>query len=191
MLSGLKTLTSAVSALAACLALSSVTAPALAQESFPSKPIQFIVPYSAGGPLDGMARLLAEKVKADLGTVVVENKPGAGGNIGASQAAKAKPDGYTLVMGAVAINAINPWLYEELPFDPVTSFEPVILVASVPNVLILNSEFASKNKINRSEEHTSELQSLMRISYAVFCLKKNKTQQNKATHYSMNITINE
>ncbi|AEC20922.1 hypothetical protein PT7_2382 [Pusillimonas sp. T7-7] len=148
MLSGLKTLTSAVSALAACLALSSVTAPALAQESFPSKPIQFIVPYSAGGPLDGMARLLAEKVKADLGTVVVENKPGAGGNIGASQAAKAKPDGYTLVMGAVAINAINPWLYEELPFDPVTSFEPVILVASVPNVLILNSEFASKNKIN-------------------------------------------
>src|SRR3546814_5277258 len=88
MLSGLKTLTSAVSALAACLALSSVTAPALAQESFPSKPIQFIVPYSAGGPLDGMARLLAEKVKADLGTVVVENKPGAGGNIAASQAAK-------------------------------------------------------------------------------------------------------
>lgn len=148
MLSGLKTLTSAVSAIAACLALSTVAAPALAQESFPSKPIQFIVPYSAGGPLDGMARLLAEKAKGDLGTIVVENKPGAGGNIGAGIAAKAKPDGYTLVMGAVAINAINPWLYEELPFDPVTSFEPVILVASVPNVLILNSEFAANNKIN-------------------------------------------
>src|SRR5690606_10381365 len=152
MLSGLKTLTSAVSALVACLALSSVAAPVLAQESFPSKPIQFIVPYSAGGPLDGMARLLAEKVKGDLGTVVVENKPGAGGNIGAGIAAKAKPDGYTLVMGAVAINAINPWLYQELPFDPVTSFEPVVLVASVPNVLILNSEFAANNKINSVQD---------------------------------------
>ncbi|NYT85091.1 Bug family tripartite tricarboxylate transporter substrate binding protein [Pollutimonas harenae] len=152
MLFGIKTLTSAASALAACLALSSVAAPALAQESFPSKPIQFIVPYSAGGPLDGMARLLAEKVKDDLGTVVVENKPGAGGNIGASVAAKAKPDGYTLVMGAVAINAINPWLYEKLPFDPVTSFEPVVLVASVPNVLILNADFANNNKINTVQD---------------------------------------
>ncbi|NYT59931.1 tripartite tricarboxylate transporter substrate binding protein [Alcaligenaceae bacterium] len=152
MLSGLKSLTSAVSAVASCLALSLVAAPVAAQDSFPSKPIQFIVPYSAGGPLDGMARLLAEKVKGDLGTVVVENKPGAGGNIGAGQAAKAKPDGYTLVMGAVAINAINPWLYDELPFDPVTSFEPVILVASVPNVLILNSEFATNNKINTVQD---------------------------------------
>lgn len=151
MLSGFKSLTSAVAA-ASCLALSLIAAPAAAQESFPSKPIQFIVPYSAGGPLDGMARLLAEKVKGDLGTVVVENKPGAGGNIGAGQAAKAKPDGYTLVMGAVAINAINPWLYDELPFDPVTSFEPVILVASVPNVLILNSEFATNNKINTVQD---------------------------------------
>ncbi|HUG60038.1 MAG TPA: tripartite tricarboxylate transporter substrate-binding protein, partial [Candidimonas sp.] len=66
----------------------------------------------------------------------------------ASIAAKAKPDGYTLVMGAVAINAINPWLYEKLPFDPVKSFEPVTLVASVPNVLILNNEFAKTNNIN-------------------------------------------
>jgi len=95
-----------------------------------------------------MARLLAEKAKPDLGTIVVENKPGAGGNIGASIAAKAKPDGYTLVMGAVAINAINPWLYEKLPFDPVKSFEPVTLVASVPNILIVNNDFASANKIN-------------------------------------------
>src|SRR5690606_30360406 len=100
MLSGLKTLTSAASVFATCLALSTVAAPAAAEDNFPSKPIQFIVPYSAGGPLDGMARLLAEKVKDDLGTVIVENKPGAGGNIGASIAAKAKPDGYTLVMGA-------------------------------------------------------------------------------------------
>ncbi|UYO94242.1 Bug family tripartite tricarboxylate transporter substrate binding protein [Pollutimonas sp. M17] len=145
MLSGLKTISSV--AVAACFALTAFAAPAAA-EDFPSKPIQFIVPYSAGGPLDGMARLLAEKVKPDLGTIVVENKPGAGGNIGASIAAKAKPDGYTLVMGAVAINAINPWLYEKLPFDPVKSFEPVTLVASVPNILIVNNEFATANKIN-------------------------------------------
>ncbi len=132
-------------ALAACLSVA-MSAPAIAEE-FPSKPLTFIVPYAPGGPLDGMARLLAEKVQPDLGTVIVENRPGAGGNIGASVAAKAKPDGYTLVMGAVAINAINPWLYEKLPFDPVKSFEPVTLVASVPNVLILNNEFAKANNI--------------------------------------------
>ncbi|NYT44062.1 tripartite tricarboxylate transporter substrate binding protein [Alcaligenaceae bacterium] len=144
MMSGFKPLTSL--AAAACVAFSALAAPALAEE-FPTKPLSFIVPYAPGGPLDGMARLLAEKVQPDLGTVVVENKPGAGGNIGASIAAKAKPDGYTLVMGAVAINAINPWLYEKLPFDPITSFEPVTLVASVPNVLILNNEFAADNNI--------------------------------------------
>ena len=144
MMSGFKPLTSL--AAAACVAFSALAAPALAEE-FPTKPLSFIVPYAPGGPLDGMARLLAEKVQPDLGTVVVENKPGAGGNIGASIAAKAKPDGYTLVMGAVAINAINPWLYEKLPFDPVTSFEPVTLVASVPNALILNNEFAADNNI--------------------------------------------
>lgn len=134
-------------ALAACLVFSAAATPAAAEE-FPSKPITFIVPYAPGGPLDGMARLLAEKVQPDLGTIIVENRPGAGGNIGASIAAKAKPDGHTLVMGAVAINAINPWLYEKLPFDPVKSFEPVTLVASVPNVLILNDEFAKANNIN-------------------------------------------
>jgi tripartite-type tricarboxylate transporter receptor subunit TctC len=145
MLSGFKFISSV--AVAACFALSAFSTTAAADE-FPSKPIQFIVPYAAGGPLDGMARLLAEKAKPDLGTVVVENKPGAGGNIGASIAAKAKPDGYTLVMGAVAINAINPWLYEKLPFDPVKSFEPVTLVASVPNILIVNNDFAKANQIN-------------------------------------------
>lgn len=146
MLSALKSWPVAAAALVACMTISA-TAPAVA-EDFPSKPLTFIVPYAPGGPLDGMARLLAEKVKPDLGTVVVENRPGAGGNIGASIAAKAKPDGYTLVMGAVAINAINPWLYAKLPFDPVASFEPVTLVASVPNVLVLNTEFASSNNIN-------------------------------------------
>lgn len=124
-----------------------VASPAMAETNFPSKNIQFIVPYPPGGPLDTMARLLADKVKDDLGTIVVQNRPGAGGNIGAGQAASAEPDGHTLVMGAVAINAINPWLYPSLPFDPVKSFEPVTLVASVPNVLIVNTDFAKENNI--------------------------------------------
>ena len=120
----------------------------LAQD-YPSKPIQFVVPYPPGGPLDNVARLLAEKVQPELGqTVIVENRPGAGGNIGAAYVAKAAPDGYTLVMGAVAINAINPWLYPDIPFDPVKSFEPVALLASVPNVLIVNADFAKANKID-------------------------------------------
>lgn len=147
MLPVLKSWPIGAAALAACLAFSVAATPAAAQE-FPSKPITFIVPYAPGGPLDSMARLLAEKVRPDLGNVIVENRPGAGGNIGASIAAKAKPDGYTLVMGAVATNAINPWLYEKLPFDPIKSFEPVTLVASVPNVLILNNDFAKANSIN-------------------------------------------
>src|SRR5690606_38389145 len=102
---------------------------ASAEQAYPSKPIQFVVPYAPGGPLDNVARLLAEKVQPDLGqTVIVENRPGAGGNIGAAYVAKAAPDGYTLVMGAVAINAINPWLYPDIPFDPVKSFAPVALL---------------------------------------------------------------
>lgn len=136
-----------VAAVAAAIGMSVHPAPAAA-EDFPSKPLQFIVPYAPGGPLDSVSRLLAEKVKPELGSVIVENKPGAGGSIGAAAAAKAKPDGYTLVMGAVAINAINPWLYKELQYDPVKSFEPVALVASVPNVLVVNSEFAAKNGID-------------------------------------------
>ncbi|NYT36201.1 tripartite tricarboxylate transporter substrate binding protein [Allopusillimonas soli] len=144
------------SKVAALLAATVLALPAAhaaeAADDYPSKPITFVVPYSAGGPLDGMARLMAEKVKDDLGSVVVENKPGAGGNIGASYVAKTKPDGYTLMMGAVAINAINPWLYKDLHFDPIKSFSPVTLVASVPNVLIVNKEFADKNKIGSVQD---------------------------------------
>ncbi len=167
MFSALKTWPATAAALVACITLSAAPTPAAAEE-FPSKPITFIVPYAAGGPLDGMARLLAEKARPELGTIIVENRPGAGGNIGASIAAKAKPDGYTLVMGAVAINAINPWLYEKLPFDPIKDFEPVTLVASVPNVLILNNEFANSNGI----KSVSDL-----VAYA----KKNPDQLNFAS----------
>lgn len=149
---------SVVAGLVACIAFWMVASGAYAQdvapdEPFPTKPLQFIVPYSPGGPLDIMSRLLAEKVQAELGQiVVVENRPGAGGNIGAGLVARAKADGYTLVMGAVAINAINPWLYSNTPFDPIASFEPVALVASVPNVLVLNKQFARTHGIDSVEK---------------------------------------
>lgn len=112
---------------------------------WPTKPIRFIVPYPAGGPLDGIARILAEHMKQDLGqSVIVDNKPGAGGNIGADITAKAAPDGYTIVMGAVATHAINPSLYRNMPYDAEKDFAPVSLVASVPNVLVLNNATAAR-----------------------------------------------
>lgn len=129
---------------------------AMAQDTataWPEKPINFVVPYAAGGPLDTIARLLGEKVQQELKqTVIVENKAGAGGNIGAASVAKAQPDGYTLVMGAVAIQAINPWLYKNITFDPIKDFAPVIMVSSVPNVLIVNKDFAETNNINSLQD---------------------------------------
>lgn len=120
---------------------------------WPTKPIRFVVPYPPGGPLDTMARVLAEQVKPTLGqSVIVENRPGAGGNIGADLIAKAQPDGYTLVMGAVATHAINPALYSKIPYDAVRDFAPIALVASVPNVLIVNKEFADKNNIRTLQD---------------------------------------
>jgi len=113
------------------------------------RPIRLIVPYPPGGPLDIVARALADKVKDTLGVVVIENRPGAGGNLGADLAAKAAPDGSTLVMGAVATHAINPWLYARLPYDPLNDFTPITLVAQVPNVLVMNAESASRLGILR------------------------------------------
>jgi tripartite-type tricarboxylate transporter receptor subunit TctC len=132
-------------ALLAAIALTTMTAalplPAAAQAS---KPIRLIVPYPPGGPLDIAARALADKVKDSLGTVVVENRPGAGGNLGADLAAKAAPDGTTIVMGAVATHAINPWLYSKMPYNALADFTPITLVAQVPNVLVMNADVASK-----------------------------------------------
>ncbi len=109
--------------------------------------VRLVVPYPPGGPLDIVARLLAERVKDTLGTVVVENRPGAGGNLGADLVAKAAPDGNTLVMGAVATHAINPWLYTRIPYDAVRDFTPITLVAQVPNVLVMNAEAAARLNI--------------------------------------------
>ena len=105
-----------------------------------SKAIRFIVPYPPGGPLDLVARALADKAKDSLGVIVVDNRPGAGGNIGADIAAKAAPDGTTIVMGAVATHAINPWLYAKMPYDPIRDFTPITGVARVPNVLVMTPE---------------------------------------------------
>jgi tripartite-type tricarboxylate transporter receptor subunit TctC len=112
-----------------------------------AKPIRLIVPYPAGGPLDAMARALADRAKDALGTVLVENKPGAGGNIGADAVAKSPPDGTTIVMGAVATHAINPWLYSKIPYDALRDFTPITLVAQVPNVLVMNTETAQRLNI--------------------------------------------
>lgn len=121
----------------------------VAQEKFPQENIRFIVPYAPGGPLDTVARLLGEKVqKASGQTVIVENKAGAGGNIGISTMLKEKPNGYTLAMGAVATMAINPWIYSKIPFDASKDFAPILLVADVPNVLVINKEFAQAEKID-------------------------------------------
>ena len=109
-----------------------------------TKPIRLVVPYPPGGPLDIVARSLAEQVKDSLGTVVVENRPGAGGNLGADLVAKAAPDGSTIVMGAVATHAINPWLYSKMPYNALADFTPITLVAQVPNVLVINTDAAQR-----------------------------------------------
>ena len=127
--------------LQAALALAATPLGAWAQGT---RPIRLIVPYPPGGPLDSVARTLAAVVKDTLGTVVVDNKPGAGGNLGADLAAKAAPDGLTIVMGAVATHAINPWLFSKLPYDPLRDFTPITLVAQVPNVLVMNADGAQR-----------------------------------------------
>jgi tripartite-type tricarboxylate transporter receptor subunit TctC len=118
--------------------------PGLARSQATPRPIRLVVPYPPGGPLDIAARALADKVKDTLGTVVVENRPGAGGNLGADAVAKAAPDGTSIVMGAVATHAINPWLYTRMPYDALADFTPVTLVAQVPNVLVMNAERAQQ-----------------------------------------------
>ncbi|WAC27554.1 Bug family tripartite tricarboxylate transporter substrate binding protein [Ancylobacter sp. SL191] len=130
----------AATALASLLAL----APATAQ-TFPTRPVTLVVPFAAGGSTDLVGRLIAERMSAELGQpVVVENKGGAGGNLGAAQVAKAAPDGYTILMGTVATHALNPAIYKKMPYDPVTSFAPISLLAVVPNVLVVNPEFPAK-----------------------------------------------
>jgi tripartite-type tricarboxylate transporter receptor subunit TctC len=133
--------------IAAC-ALFTWTAGALAQQ----KPIRIIVPYAAGGPIDVTARVLAERVSATLGPVIIENKPGAGGNIGADAVAKAAPDGLTIGIAALATHAINPWLYSKMPYNATTDFAPITQMVRVPNVLVMNADTAKRLNINTLAE---------------------------------------
>ena len=126
-------------ATAAAAALSLAPLAAQAQAAFPAKPITIIVPFSAGGTTDILARVVGQYMARDLGqTVVVDNRAGAGGNIGGQAAARAPADGYTLFMGTVGTHAINQSLYKKMPFDPIKDFAPLSRVAMVPNLLVAN-----------------------------------------------------
>ncbi|MEJ8815828.1 tripartite tricarboxylate transporter substrate binding protein [Variovorax ureilyticus] len=113
-----------------------------------NRPIRLVVPYAAGGPIDVTARVLAEGVKDSLGTVIIDNKPGAGGNIGADMVAKAPPDGLTIGIAATATNAVNPWLYAKMPFNAATDFAPITQMVRVPNVLVMNADTAKRLHLN-------------------------------------------
>jgi len=127
---------------AACLA---AALPAFAQ-SWPAKAVRIVVPYPPGGPVDLSARLIAPKLQESLGQpFLVENKPGAGGNIGADFIAKSAPDGYTIGMGAIATHAINPALMANVPYDPLKDFRHLALVVQVPNVLVVNPELPARS----------------------------------------------
>jgi tripartite-type tricarboxylate transporter receptor subunit TctC len=113
-----------------------------------TRPIRLIVPYAAGGPIDVTARLLAERVKDSLGPVIIDNRPGGGGNIGADAVAKAAPDGLTIGISAVATHAINPWLFSKMPYDAARDFAAITQMVRVPNVLVMNADTAARLKIN-------------------------------------------
>lgn len=123
--------------LLAAAATLAVAGTAAAQGAFPSKPINIIVPFSAGGTTDILARIVGQALGTELGqAVIIDNKPGAGGNIGGQQAARSPADGYTLFMGTVGTHAINQSLYKKMPYDPIKDFAPLSRVATVPNLLV-------------------------------------------------------
>lgn len=129
-------------------AVSLLASAAVVAQSYPARPITLVVPFPPGGTTDILARAVGgELTKAWGQQVIIDNRPGAGGNIGSGLVAKAAPDGYTLLMGTVGTHGINQSLYSKLPYDPIKDFAPVTLVASVPNVLVLNTAFAERNKI--------------------------------------------
>ena len=130
----------------AALSLASLTArDAHAQESWPEKPVRIVVPFAAGGTTDISARLIADQLTQALKqTFVVENKAGAGGNIGAADVARAKPDGYTFLMGTPGTQAINQFLYSSMPYDTAKDFAPVSFVVRVPNVLLINPSLKAR-----------------------------------------------
>ena len=122
---------------------------ALAQSTWPTKPVRIVVPFAAGGTTDILARALAPELQRAFGQpFVVDNKPGAGGNTGATDVSKSPADGYTMLMGTVGTHAINPALYPKMPYDHIKDFAPVSLVAGVPNVLVINPAQAQRYGVN-------------------------------------------
>jgi tripartite-type tricarboxylate transporter receptor subunit TctC len=130
------------------LLLGAALAPFAGASLAQTKPIRLIVPYAPGGPIDITARAIAERVKDTLGTVIIENRPGAGGNIGADAVAKAAPDGLTIGIAATATHAVNPWLYSRMPYNAATDFAPITQMLRVPNVLVMNADTAKRLHIN-------------------------------------------
>ena len=129
----------------AAFALTAIDASAQAAASYPNKPIKIIVPFPPGGATDILARATGFELQKAWGQpVIIENRPGAGGNSGADVVAKAAPDGYTLVMGTVGTHAINMSLYARMPYDAVKDFDPVVLVAGVPNLLVVHPSVPAK-----------------------------------------------
>lgn len=122
-----------------------LTRPAWSQDNWPTRLIRFVVPFPPGGANDVIGRVMADKLSKSLGvTVVVENKPGAGGTIGAAAAAKADPDGSTIMIGYIGNLGYAPTIYGNLPYDPLTSFAPIALIAKVPNILVVNPSLPIK-----------------------------------------------
>lgn len=118
----------------------------IAAAAYPDKPIKLVVPYAVGGTTDIIARVVGVKLGTILGqTIVIENKPGAGGSVGSAYAAKQPADGYTLVMAVESSHAVNPNVYERSPYDPVKDFAPISNLADVPNVLVVNPDLPAKN----------------------------------------------
>jgi tripartite-type tricarboxylate transporter receptor subunit TctC len=128
------------------IGIASVFAPALAQQDYPSRPITFVVPFPAGGVSDTIVRTIgAEMSKSMHQPVIVDNRPGAGGNIGLQYVAKAPPDGYTVVLGATATLSVSPYLYKHLTFDARKDFAPVAIIGTIQNVLVVNKAFPANN----------------------------------------------
>jgi tripartite-type tricarboxylate transporter receptor subunit TctC len=127
-----------IAASLSALALSAIVLPAQAQDKWPSKPITYVVPFPAGGTTDILARLIGQKLGPALGTtVIIDNRPGAGGNIGSEMVSRAAPDGYTIMGGTISSHSINASLYK-LSYDPLKSFAPITLIGTNANVLVVN-----------------------------------------------------
>ncbi|MBC7601439.1 MAG: tripartite tricarboxylate transporter substrate binding protein [Ramlibacter sp.] len=134
-------------------ALGSATLPAFGQSAWPTKPVRIVVPFAAGGTTDILARAVAPELSKAFGQqFVVDNRAGAGGNIGADMVAKSPADGYTLLMGTVGTHGINRALYDKLSYDPIKDFAPITMVAGVPNVMVMQTEKARALGINNVKD---------------------------------------